>query len=73
MPRTAKNFVFGFDLPKTIHVSSNVKISVITTLKDFRDFFQIPWKVYQDNKYWVPPLWREMKEFFGIEDRKSVV
>lgn len=68
MPRITKKFVFEFDLPKTIHVSSNVKISVITTLKDFRDFFQIPWKVYQDNKYWVPPFWREMKEFFREDE-----
>lgn len=28
------------------------------------EFYKIPWKIYQNNPYWVPPFWIEFKDFF---------
>lgn len=57
-------YVFESDLAETKHVSSKFKVSVVTTIRDFRDFFRVPWIVYHDNVYWVPPFWQEIRDFF---------
>lgn len=31
---------------------------------DLKKFYQFPFQLYQDNPYWVAPLWYEMKSFF---------
>jgi len=59
-----EKYIFENTSPETIHVSSNIKIKKVTNLDDFKEFFQIPWLIYQDNEYWVPPFWDEMKRFF---------
>jgi GNAT superfamily N-acetyltransferase len=57
-------YIFENTPAETIHVSSKIKIKKVTNLNDFKEFFQVPFLVYNDNKYWVPPFWGEMKRFF---------
>jgi len=58
-------YIFESTSPETILVSSNIKIKKVTNLNDFKDFFRVPWLIYNDNDYWVPPFWGEMKRFFS--------
>ena len=41
----------------------SLKIITASTENDRREFLSLPWKVYQDNPYWVPPLFGERMHF----------
>jgi len=41
---------------------SAVQIKKVETKKDLQEFILFPWKVYQGNPYWVPPLIMDLKE-----------
>jgi len=62
------SYVFESTPPQTMNVSSNVQISAVTTLKDLWVFFRVPWTIYKDNKYWVPPFWKNFKAFFKSDN-----
>ena len=49
MSRKKGKYVFNSDSAETKYVSPDVRISIVTTLKDFKNFFQVPWFVYQDD------------------------
>ncbi len=38
-----------------------MKIIPVETEKDLMNFIKFPWKVYKEDKYWVPPLISEIK------------
>jgi GNAT superfamily N-acetyltransferase len=40
-----------------------LEIHKVTTKQERRAFLSFPWKVYQDNPYWVPPILSERMEF----------
>jgi hypothetical protein len=44
-----------------------IEIVPVTNSKDLRNFIMLPWKIYRDDPYWVPPLIVEMKKLL---DRK---
>ncbi|MCD6319130.1 MAG: N-acetyltransferase [Candidatus Desulfofervidaceae bacterium] len=33
-----------------------IKIEQVTTKRQWSDFLHLPWRIYKDNPYWVPPL-----------------
>lgn len=71
MAVTSKNdgtYVFESSSPQSMNVSSNIQISTVIELKDFRDFFRVPWTIYKDNKYWVPPFWKDFRNLFRSDD-----
>lgn len=39
-------------------------ISLVKNVHDFKEFYQIPWKIYKNDQYWNPPLWAEFNNFF---------
>lgn len=39
-----------------------IKIDIVKDKKDLDDFINLPWDIYKDNQYWVPPLKNEVKE-----------
>ena len=39
-----------------------IQVTEVVTKKDTQDFLRLPWKIYKDNQYWVPPLLGEVKE-----------
>ena len=43
----------------------NVSIETISNPKDFKTFYNIPFQVYKDNPFWIPPFWNEFKDFFN--------
>jgi hypothetical protein len=45
-----------------------LNIKLVETKKDLFDFIKFPWKIYKDDKNWVPPLISERKEFFDSEN-----
>jgi len=48
------------------YLSNN--ISVVRTIEDFKEFFYVPWVVYKDDPFWVPPFWREYDNFFRLSN-----
>ena len=46
---------------------NSVDIRMVENRKDLKDFLKFPWKVYQNNPYWVPPLIKEVKDLLGIQ------
>jgi hypothetical protein len=43
----------------------NIKINTVNNPKDFKTFYKIPFQLYKNNPYWVPPFWKEFKDFFN--------
>ena len=35
---------------------------------DFKDFYQVPWIVYQNDENWVAPFWIKIKNFFKTKN-----
>lgn len=44
---------------------SNIEISTVKTKKQLNGFIRLPWRIYQNDKFWVPPLIPTMKEMFN--------
>jgi len=44
---------------------NQVKIIPVEDKKQLDTFIKIPWKIYKDNPYWVPPLISERKAFLN--------
>jgi GNAT superfamily N-acetyltransferase len=45
-----------------------VEILPVRSERDKRDFYRFPWRVYQGDPSWVPPLWPQRKAYL---DRKA--
>jgi len=43
-------------------------ISEVKTNQDLKIFFEVPWLIYRHNDNWVPPFWKELKEFFQVSN-----
>jgi GNAT superfamily N-acetyltransferase len=41
---------------------NNIRVERVATGKDRRKFVHFPWKIYQNDPYWVPPLLMDFKE-----------
>ncbi|MFH1100765.1 MAG: hypothetical protein V1726_01855 [Methanobacteriota archaeon] len=59
-----KKFIFQSTPKEEITVTPTIKISTVTTTQDFKEFYRVPWQIYKSDPYWIPPLWRELKDFF---------
>lgn len=44
-----------------------LKIEIVKSKKDLQDFIDLPWTIYKDNRYWIPPLKSEVKEILNTE------
>jgi hypothetical protein len=42
----------------------DIQIQQVHTVHDFKKFYEVPFCIYRDNPFWVPPFWYEMKGFF---------
>lgn len=40
----------------------SIEITPLKTRKHLMEFIKLPWKIYRDNPYWVPPLIMDMKK-----------
>jgi hypothetical protein len=41
---------------------SSVEISTVSSKSDLMKFIKLPWKIYKDNPFWVPPLIMDRKK-----------
>ena len=50
------------------------KISVhrVEVKRDLNDSLLLPWKIYEEDPYWIPPLLKEMKFLLFTELDKKV-
>jgi len=44
---------------------SNIEIKTVISKKEFNQFLKFPWKIYKNDKNWVPPLLMEKKEILN--------
>lgn len=44
---------------------SEVRIIPVSTRREQREFIKLPWRLYRDDKNWVPPLRHEQKGLLG--------
>lgn len=42
-------------------MSENFEIRKVENEEDLKRFIQLPWQIYKDNPYWVPPLIKDVK------------
>lgn len=68
MPIAKKKYIFEKLNSDSIFISTDKKITTVNNIKLFEDFYKVSWNVYKNNKYWVPPFWNELKNFFSIND-----
>lgn len=45
---------------------SQVHVEPVTTRRQQKQFFELPWKIYQDDPMWIPPLRGELKKLLGF-------
>ena len=45
---------------------SNLQIIPVTTSRQKKQFLKLPWKIYQGDKYWIPPLQANQKALAGF-------
>jgi hypothetical protein len=50
------------DQPKNF--TSSIQVLPVKNKQELKQFYQVPFRVYHDNPYWIPPFWSEMKGFF---------
>jgi GNAT superfamily N-acetyltransferase len=46
-------------------MSDSVEIHTVTTQRDLKAFVRLPWRVYQGDRLWVPPLISERLEYLN--------
>mgnify|MGYP006298391025 CR=1 FL=1 len=54
----------AYSFQKTNNIDLDDQVSLVENKKDFKEFFHIPFTIYQKNPYWVPPFWKEFNDFF---------
>jgi hypothetical protein len=42
---------------------SNIEVSTVRSKKERNDFIKFPWRVYENDPAWVPPLIMERRQF----------
>jgi hypothetical protein len=69
MKPNEKNAKYKFEIDKDSSYSqNNIEIKTVNNKKDFKNFYDIPWQIYQGDKNWAPPLWAEIEKFFKINN-----
>ncbi len=46
---------------------NRLEIFPVTNARDLRQFIRLPWKIYRNDPYWVPPLLLDMKTLLNRE------
>ena len=46
-----------------------IKIKSVKNSKDFKTFYKVPFQLYKNNPYWIPPFRKEFKDFYN---RKNI-
>jgi len=61
--------VFESDGKKICRNGTNtISVEQVTTFDEFATFYRAPFRIYQDDRYWVAPFWQELKDFFHTKN-----
>ena len=61
-------FIFENKINEIKNYSDSLKIETVTNPKNFKKFYNFPFRLYKDNQNWIPPFWIEFKDFFKIRN-----
>ncbi|MEF8847806.1 MAG: hypothetical protein V5A68_01580 [Candidatus Thermoplasmatota archaeon] len=61
---------YAFDKSKSIKnkIENNFFIKEINTIEGLYEFYKIPYEIYPEDSFWVPPFWKIIKDFFKNEN-----
>lgn len=62
---STSNYIFENDKKEIRNHPNNLIIKTINNLRDFKKFYNFPFKLYKNDTFWVPPFWSEYKSFFN--------
>tara|TARA_B110000014_G_scaffold54451_1_gene36669 strand:+ start:786 stop:1958 length:1173 start_codon:yes stop_codon:yes gene_type:complete len=48
-----------------------MKVTIVTNLKDEKEFIEVPLKIYQNDKNWIRPLDKDIKAVFDLKKNKA--
>ena len=48
-----------------------MKVTIVTNLKDEKEFIEVPLKIYQNDKNWISPLDKDIKSVFNLKKNKA--
>jgi hypothetical protein len=57
-------YIFENTLFENINYTNNLKIETVTNFKNFKKFYEFPFKLYKNNLNWIPPFRIEFNDFF---------
>ena len=67
MTKQKGTYIFETSEPVTKKNSDTFIITTVTSKKEFKEFYDFAFEIYQDDPHWVAPLWKEMVSFFKID------
>ena len=50
----------------------SLTVAPVRTKTDMKKFLELPWKIYKENKYWVPPLLNDLRDTLDRNKNKSL-
>lgn len=57
-------YIFEADSKKKINYPNNIVVETINDIKNLKNFYNMAFKIYKNDKFWIPPFWVEFKYFF---------
>ena len=60
----SSKYVFKSNSDEIRYFPNNICIEPVTNFNEFKTFYKFPFKLYENNQYWVAPFWYEYKDFF---------
>lgn len=58
-------YVFENQLSMQRQITPEIRIISVTTRQELKDFYHVPYIVYENDPLWVPSFWIELDEFFA--------
>jgi len=65
---STKKFIFEKEQSRIIKLSNDITIVGVNNKSLLKSFFDVPLKLYENNEYWVPMFWSEMKDLFRTSE-----
>jgi len=67
MGKESIQYVFEKASSQSNPINSNLTIHVVDTMELFKEFFELPFRIYSERDKWVAPFWSEVRDFFRTD------
>lgn len=67
MDKETKEYIFQNASAQDIVVNSNLTITTVHTMDLFKEFYDLPFKLYSKKENWIAPFWNEIRDFFKTD------